>query len=174
MENDFDALDNWEDSGEYEDIDLLINYSGKGTQFVTFMLAEEKYGLDILKVRELISYSHITRIPNMPNFLKGVLNLRGLVVPVVDLRKKFNMSAREYNKYTVIVILHVEKKLIGIIVDSVTDVIYLDPEQIQPTPEFSFKIDTAFVKGIGRFKEEMIILLNSDKLLSLDEMGLLP
>ena len=167
-------FESWMNLEEYEDIDIQANYSGDGTQLVTFTLGDEYYGVDILKVRELISYSAPSVLPNVPRCIKGVINLRGLIVPIVDLRAKFGMPDVQYDQYTVVIIVQVGEKLIGIIVDSVSDVIFLRDDQKQETPEFSRNIDTAFIEGMGQIKEEMVILLSVERMLSEEELGLLP
>ena len=167
-------LDAWMNLDDYEDFDSQMDYSGNGIQLITFTLQGESYGIDILKVRELISYSTPTVIPNVPECIKGVTNLRGVVVPVVDLRIKFGMPLKEYDKYTVIVVVKVGEKLIGIIVDTVSDVVFLSEDQIQPTPEFSADINTKFIEGMGQIKDDLVILLDIDCVLSEEELGLLP
>ena len=143
---------------------------GTGNQFVTFMLAGEEYGVDIMRVQEIIGYCRFTKIPNVADFIKGVLNLRGTVVPVVDLRIKFGMDEKEYDKYTVIMIVEVAGRVMGIIVDSVSDVVMLADEDIQPTPKFSTKIKTDFINGMGKQEDKFIILLDIDKVLSDEEL----
>ena len=167
-------LENFQNLDEPEEADLHFTYSGSGLQLITFMLGGEQYGIEILKVRELVNYTHITTIPNVPKFIKGVINLRGLVVPVIDLRNKFGMAEMEYNKYTVIIIVQVRTKLIGLVVDQVSDVVFLSEENTQPAPEFSERIDTRFMKGMGRVRDSLVILLDIDELLSQQELGLIP
>jgi purine-binding chemotaxis protein CheW len=144
--------------------------AGEGSQFVTFTLAEEEYGVDIMKVQEIIGYRGFTKIPNVSQFIKGVLNLRGTVVPVVDLRLKFNMEEKEYDQYTVIMIVEVAGRIMGIIVDAVSDVVSLGDDEIQPTPRFSSAISTEFIKGMGKKEEKFIILLDINKVLSDQEL----
>jgi purine-binding chemotaxis protein CheW len=139
-------------------------------QFVTFLLAGEEYGVDIMKVQEIIGYKGFTKIPNVTEFIKGVLNLRGAVVPVIDLRLKFGMEEREYDKFTVIMIAEVAGKTMGIIVDAVSDVVSLSAEDIQPKPDFSAEIDTSFINGMGKKEDKFIILLDIDKVLSDEEI----
>ena len=142
-------------------------------QFVTFTLGDEEYGIAILKVQEIIGYPGFTKIPNMPSFVKGVINLRGSVVPVIDLRLKFAMQEREYDTYTVIAILEVEEKVIGVIVDAVSDVITLKEDEMQPTPDFSSGVKVEFISGMGRKGDTLIILLDIDRVLSEGEIGML-
>ncbi|MBT4184945.1 MAG: purine-binding chemotaxis protein CheW [Deltaproteobacteria bacterium] len=158
---------------ELEDMSLDISYS-EGTRLITFILGEEKYGLDILKVRELISFPEgLTRIPRMPDFIVGMFNLRGLVIPVMDLRKKFNMSDEERHEFSVIIIVDVENKYIGLTVDAVSDVIFVKEDEMQDTSELAVNVDTKFIKGVAKTKDEMIILLDIDYLLSKEEFDML-
>jgi purine-binding chemotaxis protein CheW len=143
----------------------------EGSQFVTFTLADEEYGIDIMRVQEIIGYRCFTKIPNVSNYIKGVLNLRGTVVPVVDLRLKFNMKEKEFDQFTVIMIVEVAGRVMGIIVDSVSDVVSLDEEDIQATPRFSSTIDTDFIDGMGKKEDKFIILLDIDKILTDEEIA---
>ena len=158
---------------DLEDMSLEISYS-EGTRLITFILGEEKYGLDILKVRELISFPEgLTRIPGMPDFIIGMFNLRGLVIPVMDLREKFKMSSEERHEFSVIIIVEVNNKNIGLTVDSVSDVIFVKEENIQETNELAVNVDTKFIKGVAKTKDEMVILLDIDYLLSKEEFDTL-
>lgn len=139
-------------------------------QCVTFMIGDETYGVDVLKVHEIIGMTRITPIPNMEKFMRGVINLRGSVVPVVDMRTRFSISQKEYDKFTVIIIAEVHEKLVGMIVDSVADVVMLPSGSIQDTPNFSSRIDAEFIKGIGRVDDTLMILLEVDRILSVDEL----
>ncbi|MDP7059917.1 MAG: chemotaxis protein CheW, partial [Candidatus Marinimicrobia bacterium] len=156
-----------------EDMSLEVSYS-EGTRLITFILGEEKYGLNILKVRELISFPEgLTRIPGMPDYIIGMFNLRGLVIPVMDLRAKFKMSGEERHEFSVIIIVEVENKNIGLTVDSVSDVIFVKEEDIQETIELAVNVDTKFIKGVAKTKDEMVILLDIDFLLSKEEFDTL-
>lgn len=146
---------------------------GTGGQFVTFTLENEEYGVEILKVQEIIGYLGTTKVPNVPSFVKGVINLRGSVVPIIDLRLKFNMAEKEYDKFTVIVILEVKGRVIGALVDAVSDVVSLSEDEIQPTPDFSSGIKVDFINGMGKKNGKLIILLDIDKVLSDGELELL-
>ena len=151
---------------EMEEMNLEVTHN-EGAQLITFILGEEKYGLNILAVRELISYPEgLTQIPGMPDFIVGMFNLRGLVIPVMDLRKKFGMVIEELHEYSVIIIVQVEDKNIGLIVDSVADVIFVKEEDIQETSEMAVHVDTKFIKGVAKTKDEMVILMDIDYLLS--------
>jgi purine-binding chemotaxis protein CheW len=163
----FESLDNLDN---YEDIEQELTHSGNGLQYVTFYIRDEKYALDITKVREFITYTQITKMPNLPYYVKGVINLRGSIIPVVDLRIRFNLEELVYNKYTVIIIVQVETKLVGMVVDSVSDVIYIPEDQIQPPPEFATSIDMEYITGLGQHQGELIILLEGEKMLSPEEL----
>ena len=145
------------------------NVVGETDQFVTFIINDEIYGVDVLKVHEIIGMTKITHVPNSMNYMKGMINLRGYVVPVVDMRIKFTMPEREYDDATVILIVEVTGKLIGMIVDTVSDVMKISKSNIQETPHFSAKIDTDFIMNIGKVDEKLVILLDVDKILTSDE-----
>jgi purine-binding chemotaxis protein CheW len=139
-------------------------------QYVTFIIGAETYGVNVLSVQDIIGMTQITPVPNTFSFMKGVINLRGAVVPVIDLRKKFNMDNRDYDGFTVIIIVEVKGVKIGMIVDSVADVVGIPVTNIQNTPHFSSKIETNFIDGIGQLENNLIIILNVDKILSVDEL----
>lgn len=139
-------------------------------QYVTFIIAEENYGVEVLKVQEIIGMTEIVYVPNSPDFMKGVINLRGSVVPVVDMRKRFHMEQREYDMFTVIIIVEVKNVLVGMIVDSVSDVVEIPRSGIHETPHFTAKIDTEFISGIGQVNEKLTIILDIDKILSSEEI----
>ena len=166
MNNNFIGSVNLSDE-EMEEMNLEVTHN-EGAQLITFILGKEKYGLEILAVRELISYPEgLTKIPGMPDFIVGMFNLRGLVIPVMDLRIKFGMaSEEELNEYSVIIIVQVEEKNIGLIVDSVADVIFVKEDDIQETTEMAVHVDTKFIKGVAKTKDEMVILMDIDHLLS--------
>lgn len=147
-----------------------IGFAADSNQFLTFTLGDEEYGVDILKVQEIKGYSFITRVPRTPEFVRGVLNLRGTIVPVIDLRAKFGLERREYDQFTVIVVVVVQGRAMGLITDSVSDVLNLPHGDITETPEFSNRLDTKFISGMGRAGDKLIILLDVEKLLSTDEM----
>jgi purine-binding chemotaxis protein CheW len=142
-------------------------------EFLTFTLGEEEYGVDILKVQEIRGYDSVTRLPDSPDFVKGVVNLRGTIVPVVDLRLKFKLAEAVYNEFTVMVILNMRGRIVGVVVDSVSDVIRLQAGHIQPPPELGAAVDTRFISGIGAPDESrMLILLDIDRLMSSEDMAL--
>ena len=142
------------------------------SQYVTFLLGEETYGISILKLNEIIAYQSCTTIPNVPGFIKGVLNLRGIVVPVIDLRERFTMEKKTYDQFTVIMILDVSGRTMGLIVDAVSDVVTLNDEDIKPRPNFSTGISTHFIHGMGLKDNKFIILLDVDRLLSDEELNM--
>lgn len=141
-------------------------------QFVTFQLGAETYGISILKLNEIIAYQSCTTIPNVPKFIKGVLNLRGIVVPVIDLRERFGMELKDYDQFTVIMILDVSGRIMGLVVDMVSDVLTLNSDDVKPRPHFSTGISTEFISGMGIKDKKFIILLDVDKLLSDDELNM--
>ena len=147
-----------------------IGFAADSNQYLTFTLGNEEYGLEILKVQEIKGYSLITRVPRSPEFVKGVLNLRGTIVPVIDLRARFGLELRDYDQFTVIIVVVVAGRAMGLIVDAVSDVLNLPQSEIAETPEFSNRVDTKFISGMGRAGDKLIILLDVEKLLSSDEL----
>ena len=139
---------------------------------MTFRLGAEEYGIDILKVQEIRSYEPPTRIANAPSFIKGVVNLRGVIVPIVDLRLKLACESAEYNSFTVVIVLNVKGRVVGAVVDSVSDVLALDHEAIKPAPEMNSAVDTSFITGIGSVADRMLILKDIEGLMASQEMGL--
>ncbi|MBL8215063.1 MAG: purine-binding chemotaxis protein CheW [Bryobacterales bacterium] len=139
-----------------------------GSQCLSFRIGEEEYGIDILRVQEIKGYSNITRIPNTPPHIKGVINLRGAVVPVVDLRAKFSMELMEYTKFTVIILVAVASKTMGLIVDAVSDVLDIKEEDIQAPPELGVSVDTRFMRGMTTVNERLVAILDVDRLLGED------
>ena len=142
-------------------------------EFLTFRLGAEEYGIDILRVQEIRSYEEPTRIANAPSFIKGVVNLRGVIVPVVDLRIKLNCEKVEYNGFTVVIVLNVHGRVVGAVVDSVSDVLELNPEQINAAPEMNTAMDTSYITGIASVAERMLILMDIEALMSSADMGLM-
>lgn len=141
-------------------------------EYLTFALGEEEYGVEILKVQEIRGYDTVTRLPDAPDYIKGVINLRGTIVPVIDMRLKFRLAKAEYNALTVMIVLNVADRVVGMVVDSVSDVIRLGTEQIRPVPEIGATIDRQFITGIGTAGERMLILLEIERLMTSAEMGL--
>ena len=141
-------------------------------EYLTFRLDQEEYGIDILKVQEIRGYEPPTRIANAPLFIKGVVNLRGTIVPIVDMRLKFNCAQARYDSFTVVIILNLHSRVVGIVVDSVSDVMQLAPESIRAAPEIESVIDNGCILGLGSVAERMLILLDIEKLMSSVDMGL--
>ncbi len=141
-------------------------------KFLTFVLGSEEYGIEILRVREIMGLLDITTVPQTPDYMKGVINLRGKVIPVIDLRLKFSMPEEEHTQETCIIVAEVNKTSIGIIVDSVSEVLDIKSGEIEETPSFGQGIDTDFIMGMGKTKEKIIILLDIERVLSSEELEL--
>lgn len=144
-----------------------------GKEFLAFTLGKEEYGIDILRVQEIRGYEPVTRIANAPDFIKGVVNLRGIIVPVVDMRIKLNLGSPTYDQCTVVIILSIAGRVVGMVVDSVSDVTTLSPEQVKPAPEMGTGFDSDYLIGLGTLNDRMLILVDIDKLMSSPEMGLI-
>jgi len=142
-------------------------------EYLTFILGEEEYGIDILRVQEIRGYDAVTAIANAPAFIKGVINLRGTIVPIVDMRIKFNLSKATYDDFTVVIILNVLQRTIGIVVDGVSDVVALESADIKPPPEFGSALDTKFITGLGVKDDRMLIMVDIEKLLSSKDLSLM-
>lgn len=142
-------------------------------EFLTFVLGAENYALDIMTVKEIRGYEDVTKIANAPDYIKGVLNLRGDIVPIVDLRLKFNVGEATYDEFTIVIMLMVGERIVGIVVDEVSDVIKVDEPDIKAPPEFGVAFDSAYLHGLTSINDQMIILVNIQKLISSDELGLL-
>ena len=140
------------------------------SEYLTFTLASETYGIDILKVQEIRGYDAVTRIANTPECVKGVINLRGVIVPIVDLRIMLRMGEPSYHEFTVVIIINVLGKVVGIVVDGVSDVVALSPEQINPAPEMVSAMQTDYITGLGTLNDQMLILVNIEKLMSSEEI----
>jgi purine-binding chemotaxis protein CheW len=145
----------------------------KAAEYLAFTLGREEYGIDIQKVSEIRSYETPTRVANAPEFVKGVLNLRGIIVPIVDMRIKFNLGTPGYDQFTVVIILNIGNRVVGMVVDRVSDVTTLLPEQIKPAPDMGHAINTDYVIGLGTLDERMLILVDIDQLMSSADMGLI-
>lgn len=141
-------------------------------EFLSFRLGQEEYCLDILSVQEIRGYDTVTSIANTPDFIKGVINLRGNIVPIVDMRIKFRLSEARYDATTIVIILNLNKKMIGIVVDSVSDVIALPLEDIREAPRFGSAINTEFISGMATSEGRMLIVVDIQKLMSSDELQL--
>jgi len=144
-----------------------------GGEFLTFRLGAEEYGIDILRVQEIRSYEQPTRIANAPAFIKGVVNLRGVIVPIVDLRLKLGCATAEYNSFTVVIVLNVKGRVVGAVVDSVSDVLELAGDAVKPAPEMNSAVDVSFITGIGNVADRMLILMDIEALMSSADMGLI-
>ena len=146
--------------------------SAGAREYLTFRLDQEEYGIDILKVQEIRGYEPPTRVADAPNFIKGVVNLHGTIVPIVDMRLKFNCANAEYNSFTVVIVLNLRQRIVGIVVDSVSDVMELPPENLRPAPDLDSGIDSGAVLGLGSLGDRMLILLDIERLMSASDMGL--
>lgn len=144
-----------------------------GGQFLTLRLGGEEYAIDILRVQEIRSYEEPTRMVNAPSFVKGVINLRGVIVPIVDLRLKLNIEKADYTEFTVVIILNVRGTVIGAVVDAVSDVVTLTSQSIKPAPQFDAAIDSRFITGLADVGDRMLIVMNIETLMSSDEIGLM-
>ncbi len=138
----------------------------ESSQFLTFLLDEQEYGLELFKIQEIRGYAPVTPIPNVPAHVRGVMNLRGTVLPVVDLRMKFRLPPIEYGKFTVIVIAMVAGKMVGLLVDAVSDVLHVTREAMRAVPDFGSAVDTRFIDGVFQTREHLAVALNLEKLLS--------
>ena len=147
--------------------------AGIAQEYLTFTLGREEYGVDILKVQEIRGYEKPTTIANAPAFIKGVVNLRGTIVPIVDLRIKFKLGEVKYDQFTVVIILNVAGRVVGVVVDGVSDVVGLAADQMRPAPDFSSSFDTQYITGLGTVDERMLILVDIEKLMTGAEMALM-
>jgi purine-binding chemotaxis protein CheW len=152
---------------------LADSQTGVGNQYLTFCLGDEEYGLEILRVQEIKGYSKITPLPNTPPEVKGVMNLRGAVVPIIDLRTKLGLPVTEYDRFTVIIIANVGNRIVGVVVDAVSDVLDVTTDDIVPTPEFGGGTDTSYLSGMARIGERLVTLLNLDHLVGTKELATL-
>lgn len=139
---------------------------GPEREFLTFRLGEEEYAVDILKVQEIRGYGGVTRIARAPSFIKGVINLRGTIIPIVDLRDRFGVGELTYNEFTIVIILNLAERVVGIVVDSVSDVSRLTDEDIRPAPSFSAAVDTRYIEGLAETEQGMLIVLEIDGLMN--------
>jgi len=146
------------------DHDRPTGLAADGSQFLTFQLADEEYGLEILRVQEIKGYSKITPLPNTPPEVRGVMNLRGAVVPILDLRTRFHLPNAEYDRFTVIIVVTVGPKVVGLVVDAVSDVLNVAAKEVVPTPDLGAGVDTSYLTGIARSGDRLVSLLNIDRL----------
>mgnify|MGYP000468060455 CR=1 FL=1 len=158
-----------------EALDSITSVDENSEQYLTFLLGDEEYGVEILRVQEIKGWDQVTSIPNSPHYLCGVLNLRGTIVPIVDLRLRFDMPPKEYTPTTVVVVLKVEgatNRTVGIVVDGVSDAHNVIPEDIKPTPDFGSSVCTEFISGLVTLENDtMMMILNVDRLLSVEALG---
>jgi purine-binding chemotaxis protein CheW len=147
--------------------------SARNGEYLTFRLGAEEYGIDILRVQEIRSYEPPTRIANVPAFIKGVVNLRGVIVPIVDLRLKLACASAEYNHFTVVIVLNVRGRVVGAVVDSVSDVLQLSGDAIREAPAMNSTVETSYITGIGSVADRMLILMDIEALMSSTDMGLM-
>jgi purine-binding chemotaxis protein CheW len=138
-------------------------------QLISFMVGEEEYGLDILRVKEVIRIREITRLPQAPSFVKGIINLRGDVIPIIDLRDKFGLEHREYTAMTRVIVVDVDGKLVGMVVDAASQVVRIPADQIEPPPPIAGGLSVEYIRGVGKLDERLIILLQIDRILSTEE-----
>lgn len=151
--------------------DALVN-DAASREYLVFSLGDEEYAVDILKVQEIRGYENVTRIANVPEFIKGVTNLRGVIVPIIDLRLKFHLDKVEYDGQTVVIVVNVDDRIVGVVVDGVSDVMSLAPDQIKPAPEFGVTLSSDYLSGIGSLEDRMLVLVDIEKLLTHEEMQL--
>ncbi|MYN04655.1 chemotaxis protein CheW [Pseudoduganella sp. DS3] len=144
----------------------------QAAEYLAFTLGQEEYGIDIQKVSEIRSYESPTRIASAPDYMKGVINLRGLIVPIIDMRVRFQLGEPTYGPFTVVIILHIGNRTVGIVVDAVSDVTILEPEQVKDAPDISGAMDTEYITGLGTVDDRMLILVDIERLMSSADMGL--
>lgn len=161
-------------TAENHDYDGVNAIESDTEQFLTFLLAGEEYGIDILRVQEIKGWEEATAIPNTPDYIQGVINIRGTIVPIVDLRRRFNLSLLEYGATTVVIVLKVESgnrsRIMGIVVDAVSDVYNVPTDEMKPPPDFGTAISIEFVRGLATVDDKMVIMLDIDRLLNSDEL----
>jgi len=154
--------------------DHMISGDDDSQQFLTFILAGEEYGVDILRVQEIKGWDTVTQIPNTPDYIRGVINLRGTIVPIIDMRIRFQLDEMEYGPTTVVIVLKVnsddKSRTMGVVVDNVSDVYNMPEEDIKATPDFGTAVDTRFVKGLATVNEKMVIVLDIDHMLNSKEL----
>ena len=153
-------------------MDSMKDRKGTGDlkQFISFSIGEEEYGLELLRVKEVIRIREITWLPKAPSFVKGIINLRGDVIPIIDLRDKFGLESREQTAQTRVIVVEVEGRLMGMVVDSASQVVRIPADQIDPPPPMLGGFSQEFITGVGKLDDKLIILLNTDAILTMDEM----
>jgi purine-binding chemotaxis protein CheW len=140
-------------------------------QLVTFTISSEEFGLDILKVQEIIRTMEITRVPRSPDFVEGVINLRGKVIPIIDLRKRFGMDPKSYDSHTRIIVVEINARIVGFVVDSVSEVLRIQSSTVEPPPQIVSGIDSEYINGVGKLDDRLLILIDINRLLSDAEQG---
>lgn len=160
---------------EWQEQAELVGQQAGGQQFLSFLLDNEEYGIDILRVQELRGWIPVTPVPDMPAYIKGVLNLRGAIIPVIDLRERFGLEPMEYGPTTVVIVIKVDsgstERVMGIVVDAVAETYTLSMEDIQPAPQFGGVINTEFINGLVANEDKMIVLMDIDELMNSDELA---
>ncbi|WP_243438573.1 chemotaxis protein CheW [Fundidesulfovibrio soli] len=142
-------------------------------QLVTFNISQEEFGVDILKVQEIIRIMEITKVPRAPEFVEGVINLRGKVIPIIDLRKRFGMASRGHDSQTRIIVIEINQMIVGFVVDSVSEVLRIPASTVEPPPSIMSGIESEYISGVGKLEDRLLILIDLDKLLSSEEQGVL-
>lgn len=154
-----------EDTVKGQDAELL--------QLVTFSIGEEEFGVDILKVQEIIRTMEITRVPRAPEFVEGVINLRGKVIPIIDLRRRFGLMSRDHDKHTRIIVIEINQMIVGFVVDSVSEVLRIPANTVEPPPPVVAGLESEYINGVGKLEDRLLILLDLDRLLSGEEVEML-
>jgi len=147
-------------------LDHSLGVAAGSHQYLTFALAGEEYGIDILRVQEIKGVSKIRPIPNAPAYVKGVMNLRGTVVPIIDLRMRFDIAATEHNQFSVIIVVSIDDRIVGLLVDAVSDVLNIDPNEVDDAPEVGGQVDTSYFRGMGKVGDKLVLLLNLERIFS--------
>ncbi|KAF1077595.1 chemotaxis protein CheW [Halodesulfovibrio sp. MK-HDV] len=142
-------------------------------QLVTFSIGEEEFGVDILKVQEIIRTMEITKVPKAPVFVEGVINLRGKVIPIIDLRRRFGLSSKEHDKHTRIIVIEINNMIVGFVVDSVSEVLRIPAGTVEPPPAVVAGMESEYISGVGKLQDRLLILLDLDRLLSNDDLDVL-
>lgn len=142
-------------------------------QLVTFSIGEEEFGVDILKVQEIIRTMEITKVPRAPEFVEGVINLRGKVIPIIDLRRRFGLSSKDHDKHTRIIVIEINNMIVGFVVDSVSEVLRIPASTVEPPPPVVAGMESEYISGVGKLQDRLLILLDLDRLLSSEDMDLL-
>lgn len=160
---------------DYDGQEAILGHSADGQQFLSFLLDEEEFGIDILRVQELRGWTPVTKVPDMPNYLKGVLNLRGAIIPIIDLRERFGLPLREYGPTTVVIVVKVNtgdsERIMGIIVDAVAETYSITNDEIQPAPQMGGVINTEYITGLVAQGEKMVVLMDVDELMNSGELA---